>query len=266
MTAPSIDLLAARLRAAGCVFAEEEAALLLGAADDPAALESLVARRVAGEPLEPLLGWVDFAGVRVALGPGVFVPRQRTALVVELAAPVTPAGGVVVDLCCGVGAVGMALAARVPDIAVHAVDVEPAAVAWARRNLAGVPGSVGCGDLDGPLPDDLSRAVDVVVANAPYVPTARVAEMPPESRDHEPLVTVDGGADGLDVLRRVVARAPYWLRDGGHLVVEAGRSQVDALLAAFGAAGFEAEATYDDERGATAVTGRLAGGLSAASW
>jgi release factor glutamine methyltransferase len=95
--------------------------------------------------------------------------------------------------------------------------------------------------------------------NAPYVPSGRVADMPPESRDHEPLVTVDGGADGLDVLRRVVARAPYWLREGGHLVVEAGRPQVDALLAAFGTAGFEAEAAYDDERGATALVGRLPG-------
>ena len=255
MTSP--DLLAARLRAAGCVFAEEEAALLLGATHDAAVLEALVARRVAGEPLEHLLGWVDFAGVRVLVGPGVFVPRQRTALVVELAAGLVSAGEVVVDLCCGAGAIGAALAARVPGLEVHAVDLEEPAVTWARRNLEPVGGTAYAGDLDAPLPDRIRGTVAVVVANAPYVPTGRIADMPAESRDHEPRVTVDGGGDGLAVLRRVVARSAYLLRPGGHLVVEAGRDQVPALLEAFGAAGFDAVAHADEDRGAHAVAGRL---------
>ena len=254
------DALIARLRAAGCVFAEEEAALLLDATTDPSALDGLVARRVAGEPLEHLLGWVDFAGTRVLVGPGVFVPRQRTALVVEVAAGLLGQGDVVVDLCCGAGALGTALASRVPGIEVHAVDIEPPAVAWARRNLEPVGGTAYVGDLDAPLPGSLRGRVAVVVANAPYVPTGRIADMPAESRDHEPRVTVDGGADGLAVLRRVVARSPYLLRPAGRLVVEAGRDQVPALVQAFGAAGFDAvEHHHDDERGAHAVAGRLSG-------
>ena len=92
--------LVARLRAAGCVYAEDEARLLAEATDDPRRREELVVRRVAGEPLEHLLGWVDFAGVRVRVGPGVFVPRQRTALLVDLAAAALAAGDVVLDLCC----------------------------------------------------------------------------------------------------------------------------------------------------------------------
>ncbi|GAA3819140.1 putative protein N(5)-glutamine methyltransferase [Nocardioides panacisoli] len=261
MTSPE-EALAARLRAAGCVFAEEEAALLLDATDDPAVLEDLVARRAAGEPLEQLLGWVDFAGTRVLVGPGVFVPRQRTALVVDVATTLLGKGDVVVDLCCGAGALGAAVAARVPGVEVHAVDVEPPAVAWARRNLEPLGGRAYVGDLDAPLPDSLRGRVAVVVANAPYVPTGRIRDMPAESRDHEPRVTVDGGADGLAVLRRVVARSPYLLRPGGHLVVEAGRDQVPALVEAFGEAGFDSvEHHEDDERGAHTIAGRL---LSAA--
>jgi release factor glutamine methyltransferase len=241
------------------VFAEEEAALLLDATEDPVVLEDLTTRRAAGEPLEHLLGWVDFAGNRILVGPGVFVPRQRTALVVDVAAGSLAPGDVVVDLCCGAGALGAALAARVPGIEVHAVDIEAPAVAWARRNLEAVGGTAYVGDLDGPLPDQLRGRVAVVVANAPYVPTARIAEMPSESRDHEPRVTVDGGVDGLAVLRRVVARAPYLLRPGGHLVVEAGRDQVPTLLAAFARAGLDATDHHDEERGAHAVAGRLTG-------
>src|SRR3546814_8978837 len=111
---PVYESRVARLRAAGCVFAEEEAELLLVAASRPEPLEELLGRRVAGEPLELLLGWVDFAGVRVAVAPGVFVPRQRTAYVVELAAARLAAGSVVVDLCCGSGALGLALSSAVP--------------------------------------------------------------------------------------------------------------------------------------------------------
>src|SRR5919107_1611782 len=175
-----------RLRAAGCVFAEDEARLLVEAVRSPAELTSLVARRVAGEPLEHLLGWAEFCGLRIAVGPGVFVPRRRTELLVRLAAPLLRPGDVVVELCCGAAAVATALAAAVPGLALHAVDVEPAAVDCARRNLAPFGGHAYEGDLDTPLPAELHGRVDVVVANPPYVPTDAIALMPPEARDHEP--------------------------------------------------------------------------------
>jgi release factor glutamine methyltransferase len=259
MTAPQPLLtdLVARLRAAGCVFAEEEAELLVGAATGPAELEALVARRVAGEPLEVLLGWVDFAGVRVAVAPGVFVPRQRTAYVVELALPALQPGSVVVDLCCGSGALGLALASAVPGMEVHAADISPEAVACARGNLMPVGGHVHLGDLDAPLPPALRGNVAVIVANVPYVPSDAVALMPPESRDHEPLFTVDGGADGLDVLRRVALLAPGWLAPGGRLFVETSEGQAPVAADAFATAGLRAAVHQDEERGATVVEGRL---------
>jgi release factor glutamine methyltransferase len=242
----------ARLRAAGCVFAEEEAALLADAASG-AALDELVDRRVAGEPLEQLLGWVSFDGLRIALAPGVFVPRRRTEFLVERAAAVTRAGAVVVDLCCGSGALGAALVARVPGIELHAADVDPAAVACARRNLPGV--DVGQGDLFDALPPDLRGRVDVLVANVPYVPTAAIALMPPEARDHEPRVALDGGDDGLAVARRVIDGAASWLAVGGVLLFETSERQVPAAVAALAAAGLAPEVAEDDERGATVVLG-----------
>lgn len=259
MTAAPTDDLVARLRAAGCVFAEDEAAALLAAFVAPVALEAAVARRVAGEPLELVLGWADFAGVRVLLEAGVFVPRQRTAYVVELAAPLLGPGSVVVDLCCGSGAIGLALASRIPGLTLHAADVSPIAVACARRNLEPVGGQVHLGDLDTALPDGLRDRVEVLVANVPYVPSGSIALMPRESREHEPRSTVDGGADGLDVLRRVARLAPRWLVPGGSLFVETSEAQADAALAAFADAGLDARVHHDEERGSTVVAGRNRG-------
>ncbi len=250
-----------QLRAAGCVFAENEAAVLEAAAGG-AELDELVASRVAGEPLEYVVGWVDFAGVRVTIDPGVFIPRQRTALLVELASEAAglaprPAAAVVVDLCCGSGALGLALAHRHPGIELHAADVDPVAVACARRNLEPLGATVHHGDLDAPLPDGLRGRVDVLVANVPYVPAAAIASMPPESRDHEPRATVDGGADGLDVVRRLAALAPGWLAPAGSVFVETGSDQAEAATAAFAAAGLTAVVRRDEDRGATVVVGNM---------
>lgn len=263
------DALVRRLRAAGCVFAEDEAALLLDAANrrspDARSLENLVQRRVAGEPLEHIVGRVDFAGTRVALDPGVFIPRQRTAFLVDLAAEALVSrlvslaphpAAVVVDLCCGSGAVGLAVAHRHPGVELHAADVDPVAVACARRNLGPIGATVHQGDLDAPLPQRLRGRVDVLVANVPYVPSAAVALMPLESRDHEPRATVDGGADGLDVVRRLAALAPRWLAPGGTALVETGADQALPAAAAFEMAGLVATFHHDDGRGATVVTGR----------
>jgi release factor glutamine methyltransferase len=243
----------ARLRAAGCVFAEDEARLLIEAAGTPAELSALVARRVGGLPLEHVLGWAAFAGLRIAMDPGVFVPRRRTELLAREAAAVARPGAVVVDLCCGSGAVGVAIAAAVTGIELHAADLDPAAVGCARRNLHPLGGHVHEGDLDAPLPVTLRGRVDVLVVNAPYVPTGAVGLMPPEARLHEPRIALDGGADGLDVQRRVAAAAPTWLAAGGHLLVETSVRQAPLTAAAVTAAGLAPRVVHDDELDATVV-------------
>lgn len=227
----------ARLRAAGCVFAEDEARLLGAAASGPAELAELVARRASGVPLEHVLGWAEFCGRRYVVAPGVFVPRRRSEFLVERAAARTGPGAVVLDLCCGCGALGAAVAAAVGGAQVHAVDADPAAVACARRNLAGpvVAGQVYQGDLYAPLP--LGLLADTIVVVPPYVPSDAIRLMPPEARDHEPHAALDGGTDGLDVLRRVVREAPRWLRPGGHLLAETSADQAPAAVAAIEAAG-----------------------------
>ncbi|MFD3326343.1 putative protein N(5)-glutamine methyltransferase [Streptomyces sp. NPDC058701] len=241
-----------RLRAAGCVFAEEEAGLLVSAARDDGHLAGMVARRVAGEPLEHVVGWAEFCGLRVEVGTGAFVPRRRTEFLVREAVALARPGAVVLDLCCGVGALGAAVAARVPGgVELHAADIDPVAVAYARRNVAPYGGTVWEGDLYGPLPAALRGRVDLLVVNAPYVPTGEVALMPAEARDHEPLVSLDGGADGLDVHRRVAAGAPPWLAPGGHLLIETSARQSRRTAAALSSAGLEVRTATSEELHAT---------------
>ncbi|GAB2923521.1 putative protein N(5)-glutamine methyltransferase [Rhodococcus aerolatus] len=242
-----------RLRRAGCVFAEDEAALLVEAARGGAGLEALVARRVAGEPLEPLLGWAAFDGLRVPVAPGVFVPRRRTRWLVREAVRLAPHARLVVDLCCGSAAVALALAARLPSARVHAADVDPAAVACARRSLPAA--DVHLGDLYAALPDALRGRVDVLAVNAPYVPTDAIALMPPEARDHEARVALDGGPDGTDVQRRVAAGAPEWLSPTGVLLVETGADQAVRTADLVTAAGLHAVTTRSEDLDGTVVLG-----------
>jgi release factor glutamine methyltransferase len=244
---------AARLRAAGCVWAEDEADLLISAARSEAELAALVGRRAAGEPLEYVLGWAEFRGLRIAVDPSVFVPRRRTEFLAGQAVTLARPQAVVVDLCCGSGALAAALAAAVPGAAVHAADIDPAAVRCARRNLAAAGGQVYQGDLFGPLPAGLRGRVDVLLANVPYVPTGEVGLLPPEARDHEARVALDGGPDGLEVLRRVVAEAPGWLAPGGRLLSEISERQVAAATAAVTAAGLTASVARSAEHGATVL-------------
>lgn len=246
----------ARLRAAGCVFAEDEARLLVEAAPTSADLAAMVDRRAAGLPLEHVLGWAEFCGRRIALATGVFVPRRRTELLVREAAALARPGAVVVDLCCGSGAVGAALVAAVDGIELHAVDIDPAAVRCARSNVAAAGGLVYEGDLYDPLPSALRGRVDVVVANAPYVPTDAVRLLPPEARMHEPRGAVDGGADGLDVQRRVTAAAPLWLAPGGHLLVETSERQAAQTVEIFARSGLVPRVAGSDRLNATVVIGR----------
>lgn len=247
----------ARLRAAGCVFAEDEAALLAQAAPDSAALSLLVGRRVAGEPLEQILGWAEFCGLRLAVEPGVFVPRARTGVLVEQAVPLirrAAARGlpVVVDLCCGCGAIGAALARAAGPLDLHAVDLDDAAVRCAGRNLDGI-GQVHRGDLFAALPGVLAGRIDVLVANAPYVPTGEIAFMPPEARLHEPKVALDGGGDGLGVVRRILAEASRWIAPDGVFLVETSRRQVPVVVELAARAGLAPHVVTSEELDGIAV-------------
>ena len=225
----------AALRAAGCVFAEDEAQLLVSSARTPAALTAMIEQRVAGLPLEQVIGWAEFCGLRIAIDAGVFVPRRRTEFLArtaitlgwQAARPGEPL--VLLDLCCGSGAVGAAMAAALGHVELYAADVDPAAVRCARRNLTAgkgrAVGQVYQGDLYDPLPPGLRGRVDILTANVPYIPAGEIALLPPEARLHEPRVALDGGADGLDLLRRVAAGASAWLAPGGSLLSEVSERQ-----------------------------------------
>jgi release factor glutamine methyltransferase len=160
---------------------------------------------------------------------------------------------VVVDLCCGSGALGVALATALGGVELHAADLDPAAVRCARRNVQAVGGQVYQGDLFGPLPGALRGRVAILIANAPYVPTEEVGLLPAEARLHEPQISLDGGADGLDVLRRVAAAAPVWLAPGGHLLMETSERQAPLLTQAVARAGLIPRLARSGELNATVV-------------
>ena len=246
--------LVSRLRAAGCVYAEEEAALLLAGAPDDAGLERMLAERTAGRPLEYVLGWAEFCGLHLLVSDGVFIPRRRTEFLAGLAAAEPGLHAVAVDLCCGAGALSAVIARRTGTVEIFAVDCDAAAVACARRNL-GARVAVLHGDLFDPLPKRLRGRVDVLAANAPYVPTGQLDSLPSEARLYEPEATHDGGADGLAVLARIAAQAPAWLRSGGVLLAECAETQAAALAEIFAAAGLSASVLRDPETEATVVRG-----------
>ncbi len=254
--------LVSRLRDAGCVFAEQEAFLLISGAGSAAVLEEMVARRLAGQPLEQVLGWAAFGGLRVGIRPGVFVPRQRTeflaAQAVRLLAGRSTA--LVVELCCGSGAVAMAVSAGVPGCRIYAVDVHPEAVACARANLP--QATVLQGDLFPALPGELAGRIDVVLANAPYVPTPALATLPREARNYEPAVTLDGGRNGLDLLKRIISDAPQWLAPGGKLLLECSEGQAAAVGGLLVSAGLSPQILRNEETDATVAVGSAPAGKS----
>ncbi|MEU4540857.1 putative protein N(5)-glutamine methyltransferase [Streptosporangium sp. NPDC023825] len=293
----SQPVIVTRLRAAGCVFAEDEARLIISTARTPSDLAAMLDRRVAGLPLEHVLGWAEFCGLRIAVDTGVFVPRRRTEFLVhqavalarrtagpvgrppglsrpaaapsappgppgseELAVPAGQAPGrprVIVDLCCGSGAVGAALVAALGRVESHSVDIDPAAVRCARRNLAAADGLVYEGDLYEPLPAALRGRVDILTANAPYVPTGAIGLLPAEARVHEPRVALDGGADGLEIQRRVTAAAALWLAPGGHLLIETSERQAPQTAEAFARNGLIPRVVESGELDATVVVGTM---------
>ena len=237
---------AARLAAAGCLSADEEAQELEAAAGgDGARLEAMVQRRERGEPLAWIVGALDFGGVRVAVAPGVYVPRLQSVPLAQRAAHLLPVGGTAVDLCTGCGAIAAYLTAHHSDARVVATDTDTGAVACARDN--GVDALIG--DLFAPLPAELRGAVDVVTAVAPYVPRPELTFLPRDVQAYEPVAALDGGPDGLDVVRRIVAQAPGWLAPGGAILVEIGGEQDGVLQPVLAAAGYVDVETLVDEEG-----------------
>jgi release factor glutamine methyltransferase len=235
------------LARAGCVAAAEEAEeLAASAGDDTALLESLVARRLDGEPLAWLTGQAAFGPVGVLVHPGVYVPRWQSIALARRAAARLPEHGCAVDVCTGTGAIAMALRAARPQARVIATDNDPRAVACARANGVEV---VMAGDLFAPLARSLQGHVDVVVAVAPYVPSPALAFLPSDTLRHEDPAHYDGGSDGTEILRRVVAGASRFLRPGGALLLELGGEQADLLEPVLSGRGFVDAGTWRDEDG-----------------
>jgi release factor glutamine methyltransferase len=245
---------AARLAAAGCVAAADEAAELLAAAPDAATVDAWIARREAGEPLAWIVGSVRFCGRRIHVAPGVYVPRSQTEALAERAAHLLPAGGRAVDLCTGAGAVAAHLRAAVPGALVLGVDVDRRAAACARRN--GVPTVVA--DLGTAIRDRAD--VDVVTVVAPYVPTADLRLLPADVWRHEPRGALDGGPDGLALIRRATAAAARLLRPGGWLLVELGGDQDGVLGPHLQRVGFAGITPWwDDDGDLRGIASRFAG-------
>ena len=251
------------LAAAGCVSAAAEADWLLEEAPDDGTLRAMVARRVAGEPLQYVIGWAPFGRLRLRVGPGVFVPRPETEGLADRAAarlrsippPMEgsgePQGGapvrpIAVDVCTGSGAIACFLAAEAPGTRVLATELDPGALAWARANAERHGVELLAGDLDAPLPAELAGHLDVLCANVPYVPSGAIATLPTDVRDHEPRVSLDGGPDGLDVFRRLAGRAGHWLAPGGVLYCEVGEDQAETAAALLTAAGLAEVAIHQD--------------------
>lgn len=253
-TRPLLKGAAERLRSAGVASPDHDAAELLAhvlgtrrsqlplvpavAEAAAAKYDALVARRAERVPLQHLVGSAAFRHVELAVGPGVFVPRPETELLAgwaidrarELGSPV------VVDLCTGSGAIARAIADEAPHAEVHAVELDPAAHAWAERNLAGTTVDLRLGDLATAF-DDLAGRVDVLVSNPPYVPLEAWESVAVEARDHDPHLALFSGADGLDAIRVIERRGVVLLRPGGVVGVEHADAQGEAAPAVFSASG-----------------------------
>jgi release factor glutamine methyltransferase len=218
--------LAALLSGAGFVAAEEEAHELLAcAAGDAERLDSVVRRRLTGEPLAWITGSVWFCGLEIRVDPGVYVPRWQSEPLARRAVEHLPSNGVAIDLCTGSGAIAKTLITYHPGARVVASDVDERAVACATAN--GV--EVYRGDLFAPMPRTLEGRVDVVVGVVPYVPTPELSLLQRDTLTFESTLSYDGGLDGTDILRRVLAGSPRFLRRGGALLLELGGEQANEL-------------------------------------
>jgi release factor glutamine methyltransferase len=225
------------LRAAGCVHAQDEAALVWETYADSSSRACAVADRASGRPLEQVVGWARFGPVRVVLAPGVFVPRRRAEAILAPAVSLKPDARIVVDLGCGAGALAASLAVLLPAAEVHGVDLDETALECARRT-GGF--HVHHGSWWSGLPDSVKGRVDLAVAYLPHVPTSRLSEIHSDFRSNEPALSVDGGPDGLDPLRAVLADADDWLAQDGVFVTLLSHGQASA-------AGMEVLAPDEDD-------------------
>ena len=216
----------------------------------------MLQRRVSGEPIQQIVGWSEFCGLKIRVEPGVFLPRPRSEFLVEKAIGLGHPGSTVLDICCGTGALGVATVVGLGSGDLRATDIDPAAVKCAVTNVDEVGGRVYRGDLFEPLPGSLASRADLVLVNAPYVPTAELPLMPREARLYEETVTLDGGEDGLDVQRRAILEAPRWLAPGGHLLVETSDLQAESTMHLMKAVGLKVTLATSGEWGATVVTGK----------
>ncbi|MBI3687649.1 MAG: peptide chain release factor N(5)-glutamine methyltransferase [Actinobacteria bacterium] len=218
--------------------------------EDSARYRDLVHRRVGREPLQHILGVAGFRRLTLAVGPGVFVPRPETESLVGWALSLLAgrSAPLVVDLCAGTGAIGLAVAAEHPGARVHAVELDGAALGWLRRNAAAWP-EVSVVRVDATDPAtlrELDGTVDLVLANPPYVPDG--TPVPPEV-DHDPAIAVWGGPDGLTTVRKVSVRAAALLRPGGWFGVEHDETRGAEARAILAAAGLVAARTHADLAG-----------------
>jgi release factor glutamine methyltransferase len=246
LTEPDLPQLAALLSSRGFIAAQEEAGeLIAAAAASGKPLGELVDRRLTGEPLAWITGSVEFCGVRVRVEPRVYVPRWHTKQLARRAIQRLPYSGTAIDLCTGSGAIAKALSAALPAARVLASDLDERAVACARAN--GV--DAYCGDLFEPLPDRLQGEADVIVAVVPYVPSAELDLLQRDTFAFESTLAYDGGGDGADILRRVVAETPRFLKPGGCLLLELGGDQTDLLRPELVRLGYEEVEVLRDEDG-----------------
>lgn len=243
---PTTERIVRALAAGGCVDPEAEAAVLIEAAREGAGtIDELVARRLDGEPLAWIAGWVSFCGLRISVDRGVFVPRPHTQALARRAAQLLPDDGVAVDVCTGCGAVAAFLRSAHPNATVFATDVDPAAIANARRN--GIDALLG--DLDEPVPPAVTGRVDVVTAVVPYVPTEELHLLPRDVLEHEPRRALDGGPGGTAILLGAAEAAGRLLGPGGSVLLELGGDQAAAIATALEERGLSEVRLLRDEDG-----------------
>jgi release factor glutamine methyltransferase len=263
------------LEAAGVPSAAHDARVLASHAErTEASYDDLVAARARRVPLQHLVGSTGFRYLDIAVGPGVFVPRPETELLVDavIGAITDVARPVVVDLCAGSGAIGLSVRQECPQTTVHLVERSPVAYEWLRRNAQRISAKcitdggpepvLHCADLDD-APTGFDGAVDVVVCNPPYVPEYERDLVDPEVRDHDPAEALWAGGDGLDVIRRVAARARVLLRTGGQLVMEHSDRHQPQVMELLQATGFTAVIGHRDLTGRPRyVTAAVSAGTS----